>query len=127
MSLMTYRVNPSIAVSDMEGARHFYETKLGLAEGVDQADGSRVYACQGGTSLHVYPSPTNAGKAAGTVATWYVTDLELVVDELSAAGVTFERYDDPSLRTDAKGIHVLDDGKVAWFKDPDGNTFAIEQ
>jgi catechol 2,3-dioxygenase-like lactoylglutathione lyase family enzyme len=26
-----------------------------------------------------------------------------------------------------KGIHVLDDGRVAWFKDPDGNTFAIEE
>jgi hypothetical protein len=27
----------------------------------------------------------------------------------------------------AGGIHLLDGGKVAWFKDPDGNTFAIEQ
>jgi catechol 2,3-dioxygenase-like lactoylglutathione lyase family enzyme len=127
MSLMTHRVNASIAVSDMERARTFYETKLGLAEGIDQADGSRIYICQGGTSLHVYPSPQNAGETAGTVATWYVADLERVVDELTVAGVTFERYDEPTLRGDAKGIHVLDDGKVAWFKDPDGNTFALEQ
>jgi hypothetical protein len=38
--------------------------------------------------------------------------------------VTFERYDEPQLETDENGIHTLGDGKVAWFKDPDGNTFA---
>jgi hypothetical protein len=40
--------------------------------------------------------------------------------------VTFERYDDRALRADERGIHELDDGRGAWFKDPDGNTFAIE-
>ena len=69
----------------------------------------------------------NAGKATATLATWYVPDLEHVVDELSANGVTFERYDDPQLRTHTRGIHLLSSGKVAWFKDPDGNTFALEQ
>ncbi|MGH2993078.1 MAG: VOC family protein [Solirubrobacterales bacterium] len=56
-----------------------------------------------------------------------MAELEQVVDELSANGVAFERFDDPSLKTDEKGIHELGDGRVAWFKDPDGNTFAIEQ
>lgn len=127
MSLMTYRVNASIAVSDMERARQFYEERLGLAKGAGQADGARIYACGGGMSLHVYPSPPSAGKTVGTVATWYVADLERVVDELSAVGVTFEQYDDPELQSDGKGIHVLDGGRVAWFRDPDGNTFAIEE
>jgi catechol 2,3-dioxygenase-like lactoylglutathione lyase family enzyme len=127
MSLMNYCVNASVAVSDMARARRFYESKLGLAEGVDQADGSRIYSCRDGTALHVYPSPTSAGNTSGTIATWYVDDLDRVVDELTAAGVTFERYDEPELQTDATGIHLLDDGGVAWFKDPDGNTFAIEQ
>ena len=127
MSLMTYRVNASIAVSDMERARQFYEERLGLAKGARQADGAGIYECGGGTSLHVYPSPPSAGKTVGTVATWYVADLERVVDELSAVGVTFEQYDDPGLQSDGKGIHVLDGGRVAWFRDPDGNTFAIEE
>jgi catechol 2,3-dioxygenase-like lactoylglutathione lyase family enzyme len=118
MSLMTYRVSASVAVADMERARHFYEEKLGLAKGVGQADGARIYACGGGTSLHVYPSPPSARKTVGTVATWYVADLERVVDELSAVGVIFEQYDDPELRSDGKGIHVPDDGRVAWFRDP---------
>jgi catechol 2,3-dioxygenase-like lactoylglutathione lyase family enzyme len=127
MSLSNYRVRTSIAVSDMARASEFYEGKLGLFAGEDQPDQSRIYACGGDTSLHVYASPDQAGKAAATVATWYVDDLEQVVDELRTDGVTFEHYDDPSLETDEKGIHQLGDGMVAWFKDPDGNTFAVEQ
>jgi hypothetical protein len=41
--------------------------------------------------------------------------------------VTSEQYHDDQLRTDERGIHTLAAGKVAWFRDPDGNTFAIEQ
>jgi catechol 2,3-dioxygenase-like lactoylglutathione lyase family enzyme len=61
------------------------------------------------------------------MATWIVSDLEEVVDALRSNGVIFERYDDPALTADEKGIHELGDGRVAWFKDPDGNTFALEQ
>jgi catechol 2,3-dioxygenase-like lactoylglutathione lyase family enzyme len=127
MSLSSYKVRTSIAVSDMARARDFYERKLGLSASEEDGDDSRIYACGGDTSLHVYASPAHAGKATATLATWYVPDLEQVVDELTSNGVTFERYDDPSLKTDEKGIHELGDGRVAWFKDPDGNTFAIEQ
>jgi catechol 2,3-dioxygenase-like lactoylglutathione lyase family enzyme len=127
MSLGSYKVRTSIAVTDLARAAEFYEEKLGLSRLGDQPDDSRIYACGGDTSLHVYASPAHGSGATATLATWYVSDLEQVVDELSAAGVTFERYDDPVLETDEKGIHELGDGRVAWFKDPDGNTFAIEQ
>jgi catechol 2,3-dioxygenase-like lactoylglutathione lyase family enzyme len=127
MSLSSYKVRTSIAVSDIVRAAEFYEGKLGLSAGEEQSDESRIYACGGDTALHVYASPTDPVKASATLATWYVPDLEQVVDELSSKGVAFERYDDPVLKTDAKGIHELDDGRVAWFKDPDGNTFAVEQ
>jgi DHA2 family multidrug resistance protein-like MFS transporter len=127
MSLSRYEVRASIAVSDMAHATEFYEGKLGLSGETDPHDDSRVYACGGGTSLHVYTSPANAGQASATLATWQVTDLEQVVDELAANGVTFEQYNDDRLHTDQKGLHTLGNGKVAWFKDPDGNTFAIEQ
>ena len=127
MSLSSYKLRTSIAVSDMARAAEFYEGTLRLAARGDQADESRVYACGGDTSLHVYESRAHAGRATATVATWYVSDLEQVVDELSSNGVTFERYDDPALETNEKGIHELGDGRVAWFKDPDGNSFAVEQ
>lgn len=79
----------------------------------------------GGAGLHVYPSPASAGKTAGTQATWYVDGLEAVVDDLIANGVRFEQYDDPPIKTDEKGLAA--NGTVAWLKDPDGNTLAIEQ
>lgn len=125
MTLRTHPVRASVAVSDITVAGSFYEGKLGLEAGADQADDSRLYDCGGGTSLHVYASADSAGKAPATLATWYVPDLEQVVDELTANGVTFEQYDEP--RTDAKGIFASADVTVAWFKDPDGNTFAIEE
>ena len=127
MTLSGYKVRTSIAVSDLARAARFYEGTLGLSAVETRPDESRIYACGGDTSLHVYASPGNAGKAAATLATWYVGDLEEVVDELQSSGVTFEHYDDPSLKADEKGIHELDDGRVAWFKDPDGNTFAVEE
>ena len=47
------------------------------------------------------------------------------MDELSSNGVTFERYE--GVTADEKGISPrAGGGKVAWFKDPDGNTFAVE-
>jgi catechol 2,3-dioxygenase-like lactoylglutathione lyase family enzyme len=127
MGLSAYNVRTSIAVSDIARAAEFYEARLGLPAGERQSDESRIYACGGDTSLHVYESPAHAGKATATLATWYVEDLEQVVDELSSRGVAFQRYDDPALKTDEKGIHELPDGRVAWFSDPDGNTFAIEE
>jgi catechol 2,3-dioxygenase-like lactoylglutathione lyase family enzyme len=127
MDLSAYMVRASVAVTDIAQAAEFYEGKLGLVPGEQQSDESRVYPCGAGTSLHVYESPTQAGRGTATVATWYVTDLADVVDELGSNGVTFERYDDPALSADERGIHELDDGRVAWFTDPDGNTFAIEE
>ena len=127
MSLGSYRIRTSIAVSNMAKATEFYEGTLELSQGEAQSDESRLYACGGDTSLHVYESPAHAGKATATLATWYVDHLEQVVDALSSNGVKFERYDDPTLETEEKGIHELDDGRVAWFSDPDGNTFAIEE
>jgi hypothetical protein len=31
-----------------------------------------------------------------------------------------------TMKTDVNGIHEVGDGRVAWFSDPDGNTFATE-
>jgi catechol 2,3-dioxygenase-like lactoylglutathione lyase family enzyme len=127
VSLSSYKVSTSIAVSDTAQAREFYEAKLGLLGVEDQHDGSRVYPCGGGTFLHVYPSPTRAGATTAILATRKVANLAAVVDQVRSHGVNFERHDEPQLETDERGIHTLGDGKVAWFKDADGNTFAVEQ
>jgi catechol 2,3-dioxygenase-like lactoylglutathione lyase family enzyme len=132
MSLSSCRLNASIAVTDMERAEGFYEGKLGLSPVQTGADGSKVYASGGDASLHVYPSPDHAGQSSATQATWYVDDVEQMVDELTSNGVTFEHYEGVlesgfDYGTDEKGISPrAGGGKVAWFKDPDGNIFSIE-
>jgi catechol 2,3-dioxygenase-like lactoylglutathione lyase family enzyme len=123
MGLSDARVEPAIAVSDMQRAKDFYEGKLGLSGGEDEADGGHTYPCGEGTQLHIFPS-AGGGKSESTVAGFAVDDVEATVDELAANGVTFEQYDEP-LKTDEKGIATLDGSRGAWFKDPDGNVIGL--
>ncbi|MWA05618.1 VOC family protein [Actinomadura sp. LD22] len=129
MPLSAHQVRTSIAVSDMERAVDFYEGKLGLralwsGPSARIAGGSRVYASGGGPALNVYQSAT-AGKTDATLATWYVDDIDRIVAELASSGVEFVRYD--QFEHDARGITPrAGGGRIAWFQDPDGNTFAIE-
>ena len=132
MGLGNYKLNAFIAVADMSPAAEFYEAKLGLPVVRTDADGSKVYASDGVESLVVYPSPDHAGRSTATLVTWYFDDVERVVDELTSNGVTFEQYEGVlesgfDYGTDQKGISSrAGGGKVAWFKDPDGNLFSIE-
>ncbi|MGO4594895.1 VOC family protein [Leifsonia sp. 2TAF2] len=129
MPLSDFPVRTSIAVSDIGKAVEFYEGKLGLplvhsGPSANIADGSRVYRSGSEVALNVFQSAT-AGKSEATMATWYVDDLDAIVDELTAAGVRFARY--YRLEHDARGItERAGGGRIAWFQDPDGNTFAIE-
>jgi catechol 2,3-dioxygenase-like lactoylglutathione lyase family enzyme len=129
MPLSDFHVRPSIAVSDIRRAVAFYEGKLGLralhsGPSATIPGGSRVYGSGGGPALNVYQS-LSAGKSSATLATWYVDDIDQVVDELTAVGVDFVSYDE--FEHDAKGITPrAGGGRIAWFQDPDGNTFAIE-
>jgi catechol 2,3-dioxygenase-like lactoylglutathione lyase family enzyme len=123
MGLSDSAVGAVVAVSDMQRARDFYEGKLGLGGGEDQPDGGCTYTCGGGTTIHVYPS-ANAGGSGATLAGWLVDDIDETVDELSARGVTFERYGEP-FNTDEKGIARLGDAGIAFLKDPDGNILSV--
>jgi catechol 2,3-dioxygenase-like lactoylglutathione lyase family enzyme len=126
MSLSDSTVSATIAVSDLQRAKEFYEGKLGLSPSGGSEEAQVVtYGCGDGSELVVYVSE-HAGKATATVATWDVSDLEQLVDELSSKGVEFEQYDEP-LKTDERGILSSEEGIVAWFKDPDGNTIAVGQ
>ena len=127
MGLGQYKVSGGFAVSDMESARGFYEGKLGLPVGTDSGD-NVSYRCGEGTTIYVYLSPEHAGKSTATLAGWGVDDVEGVVDELTSKGVAFERYEEGPIITDEKGLASFEGGaKVAYFKDPDGNTLSIAQ
>ncbi len=124
LNLTNFRVGTGIAVSDMDRAREFYEGKLGLEAGPESSDGGITYECAENTEIHVYPSAT-AGTSKSTVAGWEVGDIDSVVDEFTTRGIVFEQYNQPPIVTDAKGIADFVDGRVAYFKDPDGNILSL--
>lgn len=128
MSLSDYQVGAVLATADMKRAREFYEGKLGLSP-MDEATEELVgYEAGKETGISVYLSPDHAGKSTATMVGWTVDDLEKVVDELTSNGVSFEQYDSEPLVTNDKGIVDFGEdggGKVAFFRDPDGNTHSL--
>ncbi|MBA3300044.1 MAG: VOC family protein [Thermoleophilaceae bacterium] len=124
MSLSSAQVRATVAVSDINQAVEFYEGALGLTPlGGDGMADVRIYPCGSGSLLQLYASE-HAGVSTATVASWSADDFESLIGELRAKGVTFETYGEPA--TDDDGIHTFGDHKVAWFKDPDGNTLAVD-
>jgi catechol 2,3-dioxygenase-like lactoylglutathione lyase family enzyme len=112
----------NLAVKDLETAKKFYESTLGLRP-VD-AEGEEVIVYRSGNStINVYRSKY-AGTNKATAVTWTVGDVERVVRDLKAKGVEFEHYDMPDMKLEGD-VHVAGDMKVAWFKDPDGNILNI--
>ena len=109
----------TIAVKDLNTARRFYENTLGLTPVANEEDEVIVFK-SGNSVINVYRSQY-AGTNQATALTWIVGDqLEDIVQQLKAKGITFEHYDMPN--TTLKGdIHVAGSLRVAWFKDPDGN------
>jgi catechol 2,3-dioxygenase-like lactoylglutathione lyase family enzyme len=124
IDLTTCKIGPAAAVSDLGRAREFYEGPLGLRPIGEDGDEAVRYACGDNTVLTVYRS-AYAGQTAATVAGFEVPDVSDAVTDLSSRGVTFEQYDQPGIKTDERGIFDPGPFRAAWFRDPDGNTFAI--
>jgi catechol 2,3-dioxygenase-like lactoylglutathione lyase family enzyme len=126
MGLSDHRVEAAMAVSDLDRARRFYEDQLGLAPGEEDPQGVR-YPCAQGSGVFVYLSPENAGQSSATLAGWSVDDLDQTMQELGSRGVVFERYDQPGIKTDERGVFDAGRFRAAWVRDPDGNTIAITE
>ena len=112
----------TVAVSDLDRARKFYEGTLGLKVKDERSDGITYEDASGGWFL-VYPSQF-AGTAKSTYMSCEVGDVVKAVDELRERGIVFEEYDMPGLKT-LNGIAEIQGVKGAWFKDPDGNILAL--
>jgi len=109
----------NLAVANLDVAKKFYEGTLGLKPVHTEGDEVIVYE-SGSSMINVYRS-RYAGTNQATAVTWSVGDqIDAIVLGLRAKGVTFEHYDMPGLKLEGD-IHVGDNMKVAWFKDPDGN------
>jgi catechol 2,3-dioxygenase-like lactoylglutathione lyase family enzyme len=112
-----------VPTTDLRRARPFYETKLGLP-----LEGESPIACAfraNGVLLRVI-AVESLTPFPFTLLGWNVDDIAGTVAGLTANGVVFERY--VGVEQDDLGVWVSPGGaKVAWFKDPDGNTLSIAQ
>jgi catechol 2,3-dioxygenase-like lactoylglutathione lyase family enzyme len=122
-SLAHSKVMAFVSTCDPARAKAFYRDTVGL--NFVSEDPFAIVFDAFGTMLRVsiVQEHTPAGH---TVLGWDVADIAATVTELAKAGAKFERYD--VLPQDELGIWMSPGGhKVAWFKDPDGNTLSVTQ
>ena len=108
------------SVDDIPRARRFYGDTLGLQ--VTEENGMLTLHIAGDRNILVYPKP-NHEPATYTTLNFPVDDIDAAVDQLTARGVTFERYEN----ADGKGVMRNQGPPIAWFKDPAGNILSVLQ
>ncbi len=113
----------TLPAHDLGRAVAFYRDKLGLSPQRELAGGI-LYQC-GGSWFFMYATPS-AGTAQNTAMSFLVEDVEAEVARLKMAGVVFEEYDFPGLKT-INSIADLGGERSAWFKDTEGNILSISQ
>lgn len=122
--LKDFPIHATAAAVDLDRARQWYETRLGLVpEKEDQ--GGVWYRLSGDTWLYLYGTPS-AGTAKNTIAGWTVTGIEAVIADLRGRGVVFEDYDFGEVGT-VNGLVDFGMAKAAWFKDSEGNTLELSE
>jgi catechol 2,3-dioxygenase-like lactoylglutathione lyase family enzyme len=117
-------VTTMLPVRDLQRARGFYEGKLGLRPGEFRPDGKFTYVC-GGSTLALFPKDGGT-KADHTALSFRVDDIAATIAALERAGVVFEDYDFPGLKT-VDHVCVLGAEKAAWFLDTEGNTLCVHE
>ena len=111
------------AVDDLKKAQDFYGETLGLKTTVlDEDNGLLSLHLDGTRDTLIYLKPDHM-PATYTILNFPVDDVEGTVDELTARGVSFERYDD--FEQDEKGIARGNGPDIAWFRDPAGNILSV--
>jgi catechol 2,3-dioxygenase-like lactoylglutathione lyase family enzyme len=112
-----------VASTDLTRSARFYLDTLGLTAEEDSPHALVVNG--GGATLRITLVKERA-PAEYTVLGWQVADIHAAVDELRGRGVEFRRYD--GFDQDDHDTWTAPSGaRVAWFKDPDGNTLSLEQ
>jgi catechol 2,3-dioxygenase-like lactoylglutathione lyase family enzyme len=112
-----------VATRNPARARKFYQETLGLALVSDEP--FAIVFDANGTMLRV-AKVQELSPASHTVLGWKVQNIRAEIGELTKRGVRFERFD--GMPQDDSGIWASPSGaKVAWFKDPDGNTLSLTQ
>jgi len=109
----------TVAVSDLDVAREFYATRLGLA--VLDTTPFAIRFGVAGSQISVRRGQPNVGQ---TVAHFEVTDMDAVMRDLRGRGITFEEYETPKT---VNGVAQIGPARGAWFKDPDGNVLGLRE
>jgi catechol 2,3-dioxygenase-like lactoylglutathione lyase family enzyme len=112
------------SVDDVSKAKQFYGDTLGLK--VSEDNGMLTLHIAGARNTLLYPKPDHT-PASFTVLNFPVDNVETAVDELTARGVRFERYEGTEIETDEKGVFRGAGPLIAWFKDPAGNVLSVIQ
>jgi catechol 2,3-dioxygenase-like lactoylglutathione lyase family enzyme len=113
-----------LPASDLERARTWYAEKFGLEPVSANAFGDLLYEA-GGVQFLVYQTEL-AGTNQATAAGFRLENFDKVVDFLRSNGVAFEHVDFGEMGATIDGVITTPDGqKAAWFKDSEGNTFAL--
>lgn len=106
---------------DQAKAKIFYKDILGLR--LLSEDNFALEFDANGTILRV-SSVSEFQPYPFTVLGWKTTDIEADIKQLNSKGIQFEKYS--FFEQDELGIWTAPGGtKVAWFKDPDGNTLSL--
>jgi predicted enzyme related to lactoylglutathione lyase len=126
MSMFTNtKAYSGFAVDDLGKAREFYGDTLGLKISTEsEENGLITLHLAGDRDTLVYLKPDFV-PATYTILNFEVDDIDQAVDELSARGVSVERYD--GFEQDEKGIARGPGPAIAWFKDPAGNIVSVLQ
>jgi catechol 2,3-dioxygenase-like lactoylglutathione lyase family enzyme len=109
-----------VATTQPELAKTFYRDILGLRL-VSDEEFALVFDANG-TTLRI-AKVDELRPQAHTVIGWQVNDIESTIRALVSRGVRFERYE--GLEQDDLAIWSSGGGKIAWFKDPDGNVLSL--
>lgn len=112
----------SFSVNNIEKAREFYGQTLGLS--ISESEQGLELNLAGGHTVFLYPKP-NHTPASFTVLNFPVKDIDEAVEELTTLGIKLERYNQPDLKTDERGIMKGPGMQIAWFKDPAGNILSV--
>ncbi len=112
-----------ILTSRMAEARQFYQDVLQLPLRTI-SDGALVFDVSG-SDLRVSPVPSTT-PSTHTVIGFTVEDLDATISALEMRGISFERFERLS-HNEHGAVVTPDGGRVAWFRDPDGNILSIVQ
>lgn len=114
---------PTIPVSDLDRAREFYGTTLGLDLLWENPASIRFRA---GPTSEVSTFKRPGITTEHTLAHFEVEDIAATVRELEGRGVAFVDYTEGPLVT-TNHIARIGPALGAWFRDPDGNFLGLRQ